>query len=55
MAKLIGWAFASLGFAMSILLVAMSIRIGFAKAASVEVDFRVTAVGSASAKVSLKD
>ena len=55
MAQLLLWALASLGFAMSILIVAMSYRIVFAKAADVKVDFRVQAVGSATAKITFKD
>ena len=41
MAQLLGWALATLGFTMSLLLVVMSFRLLFAKASTVEIDFRL--------------
>jgi len=52
MLELLTWALAGFGFAM---LGAIIYRLVFAKAVTLEVNFRVPVVGSAAAKVSFKN
>jgi hypothetical protein len=53
MAEPLVWALASLGFAMSIFVLAMSYRVLFARKVTGTVNFRVTALGDAAAKISI--